>query len=551
MISSVVFVQSIIPLRRRLQQRKSLRAGWMTLSAGLGITTLLLLAGRLTPLLPQLQLLLIGLSFTAFLVAMGQLIAWLRPPSLTVLARTGDAALGLEERLTTALELLTGQVDTAPQLRQAQLTDTLAHLRRAPIGDALPLAASPRWTTIVSSVLLALAISLAALAILPNPQDVILQQRHQLDELLKTEIADLQQLQTDLLTEPDPVLAEQIEPITGALAELLQKLESARAERSAGEAMAALSKAKETLTRLDQQRQAQAESLNTLADALAQTDSQLAQQTADALRSGDAQQAADTLVRAAQSLANAGQTAQADGVAQALSQAAQSVAASNPALAQSLQQAATALQSGDSQSAQQALQQAAQQLAQAGASAQALAQTAQALANIQQARQALAQQVGSGNNGGQQANRGGTGQNGNGAGAGGQGVDSGGSGSGRGEPGAGRDGLYSAQGTNGIIPTANGPNQNRTGDYSSVYAPRHLGGEGGDFVVPNPQNPAGGIDVGEVPGSPNRDSGAATVPYTAVYRDYADRARTALESDYIPLGMKDYVRQYFGALEPK
>ena len=71
-------------------------------------------------------------------------------------------------------------------------------------------------------------------------------------------------------------------------------------------------------------------------------------------------------------------------------------------------------------------------------------------------------------------------------------------------------------------------------------------------MVP-PQQGTGdeGFDIGETPFNPNRDPGEATVPYTEVYRPYADKAGAALDSDYIPLGMKDYVRQYFGALEPE
>ena len=40
------------------------------------------------------------------------------------------------------------------------------------------------------------------------------------------------------------------------------------------------------------------------------------------------------------------------------------------------------------------------------------------------------------------------------------------------------------------------------------------------------------------------------VPYNQVYGQYADAAGQALEESYIPLGMKGYIRHYFGALEP-
>ncbi len=543
MISETLFSQSIRPIYRRLQTRESIRVGWMTVGVGLGITTLLLAAGRLTPLLMAGQLLAIGLSFTLFLAVTGQLWVWMRSVPVTMVARMGDAQLGLDERLTTALELLEGRLDTSAELRQAQLTDTLAHLQRAPIAAAFPLAET-RQTTRIGLVFAALITVMALLVWLPNPQTDVLRQRRQLDETIEAQIEQLQQLQLDLLAQTEAVQATQIEPLTDTLAELLDKLESARANHSAGEALAALSDAKRELSQMDATRQAQ--SLDAVANALAQSDAATAQQMADALKNGDAQQAADALAQAGSTTSD---SAESQSLAAALNAAAQAAASDNPALAQSLQAAADALQqaSGDAQSVQDALDAAAQQLADAGAAEQAAAQAAQqALQNIQQAQQALAQQAGG--TGGAQRTLG-DGQNG-GVGADTQNGQGGGNGSGRGEPGAGNDGLYSAQGTNGIIPTNNGANQNRLEDYSSVFAPDHLGGSGGDFLQPDPQNPEGGIDVGEVPADPNRDPGEASVPYTDVFREYSNQANSALATDAIPLGMKDYVRQYFGALEP-
>ena len=42
----------------------------------------------------------------------------------------------------------------------------------------------------------------------------------------------------------------------------------------------------------------------------------------------------------------------------------------------------------------------------------------------------------------------------------------------------------------------------------------------------------------------------STVPYSQVFGDYRDAAYEALNDDYIPLGMKEYVRDYFSSLEP-
>ena len=42
----------------------------------------------------------------------------------------------------------------------------------------------------------------------------------------------------------------------------------------------------------------------------------------------------------------------------------------------------------------------------------------------------------------------------------------------------------------------------------------------------------------------------SNVPYDQVYGDYRNAANEALSSDYIPLGYKGYIRDYFSSLEP-
>ena len=49
---------------------------------------------------------------------------------------------------------------------------------------------------------------------------------------------------------------------------------------------------------------------------------------------------------------------------------------------------------------------------------------------------------------------------------------------------------------------------------------------------------------------PAPDGGSTSVPYRDVYADYSEQAGAALEGSYIPLGMKQYVRDYFSSLEP-
>jgi hypothetical protein len=83
--------------------------------------------------------------------------------------------------------------------------------------------------------------------------------------------------------------------------------------------------------------------------------------------------------------------------------------------------------------------------------------------------------------------------------------------------------------------------------YDEVYVPYrfdeggggvNVGREGGEGIV------AGGVPL------PVPQGGRAGVPYREVYAEYAAQAGVALEGSYIPLGMKQYVRDYFSSLEP-
>jgi len=83
--------------------------------------------------------------------------------------------------------------------------------------------------------------------------------------------------------------------------------------------------------------------------------------------------------------------------------------------------------------------------------------------------------------------------------------------------------------------------------YDEVYAPGRLGEEGAGVNVG--REGGEGAPVGGAP-LPAPHGGQANVPYREVYADYADQAGAALEGNYIPMGMKQYVRDYFSSLEP-
>jgi hypothetical protein len=80
-----------------------------------------------------------------------------------------------------------------------------------------------------------------------------------------------------------------------------------------------------------------------------------------------------------------------------------------------------------------------------------------------------------------------------------------------------------------------------------VYVPERLKGDG--TTVDLGREGDDGQPVGDTP-LPAPHGGQAGVPYQDVYGDYAAEAQAALDGSYIPLGMKQVVRDYFTSLEP-
>ncbi|MBA2556384.1 MAG: hypothetical protein H0V12_03400, partial [Chloroflexi bacterium] len=69
--------------------------------------------------------------------------------------------------------------------------------------------------------------------------------------------------------------------------------------------------------------------------------------------------------------------------------------------------------------------------------------------------------------------------------------------------------------------------------------PSYVSGTGGDGQTQTGNGSGQGID------------NDALVPYTEVYQDFADFAITSLDRSYVPIGVKDYVRDYFSSLDPE
>jgi hypothetical protein len=532
------------PFETRLRRREGL--SWATWAAGAGLAAaaLLALAGRFFPLLPSAQLLALCLAFVVAPALAALAAAWLRPGSPLTIARRCDRELALAERLSTALELGSGALKTNPHLAEAQLGDAERHLAALDPGSAFPWRPSRRR----AGVFLALAAALVAAFALPNPQDAVLQRQAHEQEVIAQETAKLEKLRAELVEEGALTTTPQGEMALKTLEDLIAELKAG--ELSPEEALAAVSAAEEELARLQAANDARQSALGDAAAALSEHDATA--DAAKALERGDYDAAAAALDALSGDLTNT--PGEAQDLADALRAAAARTAATDPELAASLGAAAQALEAGDLAAAQQALAQAAQALAEAGQEMAAQGAVEGALARIQDARQAIAQ-AGEGEGvamaEGEGAGEGTEEAAGVAVGAGGgAALGAVGGGSGVEEPGAGADGLTAEEGSEGQMPTT-APSRGREGEYEPVYSPQHLGGDEGPVTALPQQGQPGEVPIGEIPGQPPQQPGGASVPYDQVYAEYRAAAADALQSSYIPLGMKEYVRQYFSALEPQ
>jgi hypothetical protein len=274
--------------------------------------------------------------------------------------------------------------------------------------------------------------------------------------------------------------------------------------------------------------------------------------------------------------------------ADALENAADALEQTHPEAAQALREAAQALREGDREAAAEALRRAAEQAGQSAAEQTQRAQQQQSMEErAQQARAAQEEaaesssepaafsrpeegpeglgdaQDGAQGEGmfGQQASEGETeGEGGSSQlappddAAQGKNNDTGEAGSGSQGMGDGAADLgddASAQGQQGSRsdnPDENNPDGTGVRTYQPVYSPRFSveAGDGEDVRLQADPG-AAPLDQGEFDDNP---LGESVVPYNTVFSDYADAASRALESGYIPLGMRDVIRSYFSSLDP-
>jgi hypothetical protein len=486
------------------------------LAAGLGVATLIAVAARLWPLLATPWLLALGALWALVGLLAALLAVWLWPRTPLELARTFDRHLGLQERLSTALEIEAGTLAAPTELAERQHADALRAAGAAEPAAALPLRLPWRDGLVA---LLAWAL-LAAAVWLPNPMQARLAERAAVREAIEAQVEAIEALREEIAA--DPALSEEdrqalLETLDGAV----ERLEARDLTRE--EALADLTEAAGQLRELGEAGAlAEARALRAAGEGL--RESAVTEALGAALEAGDFRSAAAILEDLANELGEMLTREEELALAERLDQAADELAGSNPALAEQLGRAAEAIRQGDIQAAREALAEAAGTTGRTGEAAAAARAAGEAAGRLAGSGQQIAQ-----------------------AGTGGPGQGPGSSGLGSSGAGEGESDAEAAGGAARPMDADNAPGDGGRREFALLYAPQRLGGTGG----PEMELPSGG-DPGELlrelPGEP--PVGESLVPYNQVYAVYRQAAGQALADQRIPLGLRETVRDYFSSLEP-
>jgi len=542
------------------------------LAAGLLIGLIIAIIARARPLIPSLLLGPVAVIFALVGVIATLVAVWLWRRSPLQLARRFDLVFGLKERTSTAIELSQGKLPIESEfLASRQLEQTLRVAQHVRASQGLPVRVNWREWLIPIAVIALLVVAI----LLPNPQDRVIAQAAAVNQAIDRQAEELRDLKEEVL-KSETLSPEDKLAVVQALDEAIQTLDQNGVTQQ--EAVAAMQAAEQELRDISQQDAARAQAA--MEAASGKFDGTAAQSAGEALQQGDAAAAADALQNINPSnLSPAEQQALAD----ALEQAAQDLQDTNPEAAQAMQDAADALRQGDAAQAQQSLEQAGQALEQGNASGQQVQGYAD---KVQKGQQGVAQagrpgqqgnqqgQDGQGQDGqqgdqqgqdgqgqnGQEGNQPGNGQGGNQPGENGMGQaqpiqpgagSQNGQGQGQGSHGAGRGegNGETAPGQGGPMDTDNGPGDGGETSFPDIFDPQRIGGEGGPNVDV-PGNPEAGAPTGAEGNFAPNPNGESTVPYNQVFGDYAGAVNQALDSGYVPLGLRGVIQQYFGNLDP-
>ncbi len=567
---------------RRHEWRLLSRTAPRSLIAALLLSLLAGLVGYFRLGLRAEQLALLSAGLCAAGGVLNLLYTLLFPRSLAERAAYFDLEFGLRERISTAFELMHGHIKTHPEIESRQIAEALEHARVIDPGQRISLDFRPRELALLAL----LAVALTGLILLPAivgeelladaPSPAIEAAQEEVREIIETVATD---------TNLDNVDRQDLLEALDVALERLQE-----EDISEEEAFAAMSQLQEQLDELQRQLEETAELDQSATEAALEALEDFAPSSDMAGADEDSAGSAEDLQDLLESLEQLGQEAaqmsaeEARQAAEALRQAAEAMEQTNPELAQQFREMADALENNDSGDLQESLSEAQQQLEQeqgqrqqnqnarsmlqeqaeeAGETAEAIAQQ-QAQAGEQPApdpRQGPAEQSESGQqSGGQQGqeasasqpgnnpgdqqpqqNRPGEGEN------AGRNQDSRSAGAGAGEGAPSNESLPGSAGEDQGAQTDNNPSGLGEIQYEALYSPSGIGGGGSEEIRLQTDASDTTLAEGDFDDNP---AGESRVSYDTVFSDYQNAANRALESDYVPLGLRDVVREYFTSLEP-
>lgn len=497
---------------------------------GLFVAVILATVARLRPFLDNTQVgyAALALGLAGLLLPLGALL--LRHASLLEQARFADRQFRLKERLSTAVEIQQGALAVPESLAALQLQDAAHAARGVDVKNGLP------WRVARQELLMLVLVTavLVAAVLLPNPQENALKQSRALRQTIAEQITALEVLEKEILANTDLDESQQealLEPVQNAL----EALDAGNLSQE--QVVATLSEAEAELRSLGEQfstdelRRRLQEAGQSLAD------NQQAQSLGEALQNGQLAQAGAAAAQLADALSGLSAAELAE-LAADLAETAAALQDVDAELARQLAEAAQSLQNGDIDAAQQALRQAAATLQQRAQQTAAAQQAQSAAGQLQQGRQEVAQsgQPGQSSQQGQAGQQGQFGQ--------------------QGQTGqTGQSGSSSMAGTDSNTGTGTGGPGPGGGHVENIFVPnnwpdlRDIAGVDVELPAECLANPAlcGGL-ISETPTEFSNQG--STVPYSQVFGDYRNAAYEALSGDYIPLGLKGFIRDYFSSLEP-
>jgi hypothetical protein len=502
---------------------------------------------RFEPLMNNRELAITALSLATICVVAGLIIALLLPRTLIEKARFADRQLNLLERTSTAVEIHEGLLTIDYEMAENQLADTFSAAGAVDAASMLPWKFQRR-----DGYLILIAISLlSAAVILDNPAAAELERRRAIDKIVEGQIASLESLEEAISNNPE-LGVEALEELSTPIQSALQELSEGDISRE--ELFATLSEAEADFRELSN-RYDNSDLLEGVQEAAKPlSESARSQDFGEALKSGDLAGAGVELNKLADGIP-ALDSDELAALARSLAQAAEALGTVDPELAGQLSDGAAAITRGDIASAQRALREAAATL-QRRTQGQAIAGQASAAADqLQQGREVVAD-AGQGNQPGDPGQgSGSSGQNGEGSGEGngsGSGAASDGGGSGNSNLTSGDE---SAGGSTSVEQGGGSSGPGPGGGHSeNVYAPDFVDlssepGIGVELPAECTANPADcGILISERPTVLGDEE--SLVPYEQVLGEYRRAAYLALEEEYVPLGLREYIKDYFTSLEP-